>query len=283
MNKTFGILLKIVFVYICTDLLNVPFFVIAALCGMDIDSSASHILASLGSDSVNSLFVLSAELVSFGGILLCMYFVVRREGKSLKDIGFIKVRYFFVIGSGIILGFINVLAFLGIDTALGNHTSFLGYQNVNIALYYGVGAAVYWIDALSEELLFRAFIAVELLKILPKETAAFVSAIFFGLVHIFNPGYSIETIIILVASGYVWALMYYETRSIWVTTAFHFGYNFAIFALRIAPQDPATPFWSIQTPVSTAAYITVIFLIYFAWKRYLKKYVVVAEVSAVVN
>ena len=84
-----------------------------------------------------------------------------------------------------------------------------------------------------EELIFRGAILYVLLKRIGAAKAAIISGCCFGFYHWFSWGVFGQPLPMLIAFantailGYLWALIFIKTRSMYLPAALHFGYNFA--------------------------------------------------------
>lgn len=88
-------------------------------------------------------------------------------------------------------------------------------------------------SALTEDLVFRGAILYILLERISAHKALFISAIIFGLYHIFSYGMlesntiaKLYIILITGVTGYIWAYTFYKTKSTMMGLGFHLGYNF---------------------------------------------------------
>lgn len=88
-------------------------------------------------------------------------------------------------------------------------------------------------SALTEDLIFRGAILYILISRLGAKWAILISALCFGVYHVFSYGMTGGGIIpilyvVLVTGfvGYVWAYTFYKTKSIMMALGFHLGYNF---------------------------------------------------------
>ncbi|WP_338733199.1 CPBP family intramembrane glutamic endopeptidase [Mangrovimonas cancribranchiae] len=88
-------------------------------------------------------------------------------------------------------------------------------------------------SALTEDLVFRGAILYVLIQRIGSKKAILLSALCFGVYHVFSYGMMGEGIIpivyvILVTgfTGYVWAYTFHKTKSIMLGLGFHLGYNF---------------------------------------------------------
>lgn len=80
--------------------------------------------------------------------------------------------------------------------------------------------------AITEELVFRAYILNNLLESLNKWVALGVSAGMFTLAHASNPGISVVAVANIMLAGALLGINYIYTRNIWFAIFFHFSWNF---------------------------------------------------------
>ncbi|MDC8002506.1 CPBP family intramembrane metalloprotease [Aureisphaera galaxeae] len=162
-------------------------------------------------------------LISWGLLFLV-------EKKNLGAIGIAptpKHLAQFLAGFAIIVIFCSILVY--IETVLkavqweskGFHTKVL------------FKAFIYHIkSALTEDLVFRGALLYVLIKRLGHRWAIFLSALCFGVYHVFSYGITTErwvligyVILITGVTGYVWAYAFYKTKSIYIGLGLHLGYN----------------------------------------------------------
>lgn len=88
-------------------------------------------------------------------------------------------------------------------------------------------------SALTEDLVFRGALLYILISTIGSKKAILISAVFFGIYHVFSYGMTGDRIIPILYvtlitgfTGYVWAYTFYKTKSIMLALGFHLGYNF---------------------------------------------------------
>lgn len=103
----------------------------------------------------------------------------------------------------------------------------INYTDIFNSFFYHVRSA------LTEDLVFRGAILYILISRLGAKWAILISALCFGVYHVFSYGMTGDRIIpilyvILVTGfvGYVWAYTFHKTKSILMALGFHVGYNF---------------------------------------------------------
>lgn len=99
-------------------------------------------------------------------------------------------------------------------------------------------------SALTEDLVFRGAILFILIQRIGARWAILISAICFGIYHVFSYGMLGERLVLMVYvilatgfAGYVWAYVFHKTNSIYLGLGLHFGYN-----MIMACFYPAHPF-----------------------------------------
>ena len=160
---------------------------------------------------------------------LLLHFI---ENKSILILGVIpnKKRTFqFLIGF-IIMLFICLLSIYIESFVL--HVKWetkptINYTNIFNAFIYHIRSA------LTEDLVFRGAILYILIQRIGSKKAILLSAIIFGIYHVFSYGMLnsniipiLYTILITGFVGYVWAYTFDKTNSIMMGLGFHLGYNF---------------------------------------------------------
>lgn len=158
---------------------------------------------------------------------LLLYFIEKKHIEVLGIIPYPKRVIQFLIGV-LVMSLIN-LSMIYIETLILS----IQWESkpVNFRLIYD--AFVYHLrSALTEDLVFRGAILFILISKLGSKKGIWISAIVFGVYHIFSYGMVGERIVpiiyvILVTgiTGFVWAYTFHKTRSIYLGLGLHFGYN----------------------------------------------------------
>ncbi|HVJ09743.1 MAG TPA: type II CAAX endopeptidase family protein [Acidisarcina sp.] len=81
------------------------------------------------------------------------------------------------------------------------------------------------IASLGEEVAFRGYPFQRLIEAIGPTTATILMALFFGLIHLRNPGATSASTLVTVLSGILLATAYLQTRALWLPWGFHFGWN----------------------------------------------------------
>ena len=153
------------------------------------------------------------------------------EKRNIEAIGLIPYGYRLLqFGVGLLFITAIVLVNIRVETQVLNiewhYNQDFKYADVLNAFIYHLRSA------LTEDLVFRGAILFILIQRLGFKWALLISALIFGVYHVFSYGMTNESIIpivyvILVTgfTGYVWAYAFYKTGTIWMGLGFHLGYN----------------------------------------------------------
>lgn len=143
-----------------------------------------------------------------------------------------------LLGAAVGLGFVAVSA--AVVTALGGYTFRVADVDllavVAPILAFTVGAAV------TEELTFRGFALQALERLLGSWTALAVTALFFGLTHLFNPGATAwSALAIAIEAGGLLGAAFLWRRNLWFVIGLHFAWNATVALLGIPVSGHAAP------------------------------------------
>jgi uncharacterized protein len=124
-------------------------------------------------------------------------------------------------------GFNLGITLLGFATLLLHATGNLEWSEAHFnAGDLSKGFILMVLIAITEELVFRAYILNNLLESLNKWVALGISAGMFTLAHASNPGISAVAIANILLAGALLGINYIYTRNIWFAVFFHFSWNF---------------------------------------------------------
>ena len=174
--------------------------------------------------------LISALVVAPIALYVYKYSVVhkveQRKGHP-SELNFIP-RYFF---GGLFLSIIIVAIQLAVISLFGS-VEITKNDDIYVGLAGAIGIALS--AAVTEELLCRGIIFRFSEKYIGTLLAIAVSAIIFGLPHMFNPDASVWTgVAIGLQGGIMLALVFVVTRNLWATIGVHAGWNFATIVLGI--------------------------------------------------
>ena len=170
-------------------------------------------------------------------------------GRALEDVPWRALGWAAHRGWGrdLLLGIL--LGVAGIGVAFGVGALFGGLRVApNAAAGWGAVAEtvlasglIFLLGAAAEEMLFRGYPLQTLLRSWPLWAALVPSSVFFALVHLTNPNVAPAFTIINTTLAGVWlAVAYWRSRSLWLATGLHWGWNWAQGALLGSPVSGIT-------------------------------------------
>lgn len=145
---------------------------------------------------------------------------------SLKDLGLTQKKVFvsWVIGSLCGAGLIAVVL-VGLILLGAAHLSWGGVSSAAPIL---LGALVYAVQGLSEEVVFRGYLLNVMSSRWGMVAGILVNSALFSLSHTFNAGFSIIAFINLFLAGTVLASLYWLSANVWLVSAVHAAWNFTL-------------------------------------------------------
>ena len=162
-------------------------------------------------------------LISWGLLFLL-------EKKNLFAIGLVPTpKHLVQFALGLVSLLLICLALVGIETeVMSVKWEFQGVQYPLLLEAFGYHLR----SALTEDLVFRGALLYILIRRLGAKWAILVSAICFGIYHVFSYGITGErwiligyVVLITGFTGYVWAYAFHKTKSIYFGLGLHVGYN----------------------------------------------------------
>lgn len=170
------------------------------------------------------------EPVSFLLLLLVTFICLKLRKESLSDVGMgLNLRWFKQLFSGVFLGLVMMLGVVGFIWAFGGVTFELNNDRSLQILSYGF--YLFFIGALSEEILHRGFIFQRLIDGIGVWGAQLLIASLFAFGHWGNPGMQGETQIVatldLFLGSLIFGLAFIKTRSLALPIGLHLGWNWS--------------------------------------------------------
>ena len=181
---------------------------------------------------------LSAALIA---TIVCAHWL---EHRSLASVGYKLHRGWFKDFSlGSLLGGCSLAIAVGVAAGAGAVTFSVRAEHLGML---GLGLLITFSFFLAagafEELLFRGFAFQALTHNLGGAAAIGITAVFFGVAHIGNDNASVFSTINTILAGVWLGLAYLITRSLWLATALHYSWNFAMVFVFGLPVSGFTTF-----------------------------------------
>lgn len=144
------------------------------------------------------------------------------EKRKITSLGFVrkKMPLFYIIGVGIALLLIGVV--VGICVITGALSIGMNGMSAGSLILYICG---WMVQGLSEEVLCRGFLLTSVARRYSVTLSVLVNSLFFSLVHILNPGYTVLAFINITLFGIFLSLLFIKTENIWACAGFHAVWN----------------------------------------------------------
>ncbi len=203
---------------------------------------------------------------------------------NLNALGFKPTKNrIIILGTGLLLSGICCIIYHLLKTSLSGNNWILNKQ-LPLAI---IPKSIWWTFAsvLSEELIFRGAILYLLVKILGIKAACIISAVSFGIYHLFsynafgNPVQMTVVFLMTAVFGLVLAYGFAKTRSLYLPVGLHFGWN--LFNIVFFSSGPLGPQIFLKTNTNqlqgTASLVLCLFqitalpLLTWLYLRYLEK------------
>ena len=190
---------------------------------------------STGSIDLNTMIVLEYSMIFFLIILLWL-FMRFIDKQPLIDLGFKIKGRLKEFNYGIILGFI-IMSFAFLFLLLINEIVFVNssfdFKKVILSIILFAGVSIF------EEVIFRGYLLKNLLESFNPYVALFISAIFFSLIHGYNPNVTTLGLCNIFLAGFFLGASYVFTKNLWFPIALHFSWNFfqSMFGFKVSGLD----------------------------------------------
>jgi membrane protease YdiL (CAAX protease family) len=152
------------------------------------------------------------------------------ERRRLGSVGFKLHRSWlkdFALGS--LMGAASLAIAVGIAAGVGSLSFDVQTRGFGaLARGFVITSFFFVVAGATEELIFRGFPFQALVHNLGGPGAVAISSLIFGLAHLSNPGASIFSTTNTILAGVWLGLAYLMTRSLWLATALHWSWNFAM-------------------------------------------------------
>lgn len=158
------------------------------------------------------------------GTLVVLFFCRIIEGRKFRTMGFFKEKAGLQYLSGLVIGFVMFSCVVGLAYLFGG-LKFEGKQEFSVMIF--VALLGYGIQGMSEEVMCRGYFMTSVLRRHNLWWAVGLNALFFGLMHASNSGFSLFALFNLMLYAVMISLYMLRTSSLWGACAIHSIWNFA--------------------------------------------------------
>ncbi len=167
-----------------------------------------------------------------------LLFSMAARGRSAHDLGLNRAYAPAHAATGAALGLLLCAAVTGLVFAFGQSTlTFSPFKPWLLPLFF----LAYWIQASSEELIFRGYLFGTLRRHAPLPVAVLLSSLLFAASHLFNPGLTPIAFLNIALFGALMAICTQKCGSIWFSCGVHALWNFTEGNLLGASVSGAAP------------------------------------------
>lgn len=189
-----------------------------------IEGNAEFSTDALMNNPIGNLLMMLSQLI---GVIITVIICLTLEKRKWKDIGMTSLRnHGGHLLFGLFLGAISIVFIALIMMA----TRQITIEPVKVTSQLLTEIGLYFIGfifvAVNEELFFRGYIVSTLKQTKSIPIMYIVSSFIFGLAHLGNPNVHLLGIINICLIGLLFAYMFIQTKSLWMTMGYHFTWNF---------------------------------------------------------
>lgn len=146
---------------------------------------------------------------------------------------------------GLVIGAVTLMIAVGLSMTFAG-TRFLSNEfSTSVILYsLAVSSAVFFLGAAAEEALFRGYILQTFARSNLAWFAIILTAVFFGIVHLGNPGANAIGWVNTILAGIWFGVAYLKTRDLWFVTGMHFVWNWmqgSVFGIEVSGLTKIVP------------------------------------------
>jgi membrane protease YdiL (CAAX protease family) len=199
---------------------------------------------------VNRTFLLLLLVVGFAA----MGYMGQRQREPIKAMGLVRRPSWgreFAIGAA--LGWSGMIACVLPIALIGGLAVTLYTTQRQFGLIF-LNLAVLAIAALAEEVAFRGYPFQRLIEATNPTVATLVGSVFFGLIHLNNPGATTASTLVTILAGWLLSIAYLRTHALWVGWGFHFAWNATMGILFGLPISGITNFSPVIASNSVGPY-----------------------------
>ena len=179
----------------------------------------------LVSDMTDTMYILTLFCTAILIITVIIY-CTKIEKRPCHSLGMVKKNAVGHYGMGLLVGIVSfsLCVLFGVLTGTIEINGINKNCNILIVVLYFLG---FMVQGFSEEISFRGYFMVSLMKRSSAVKAVLVNSLFFAICHILNPGLTIVAFINLMIIGVFLSLYVIKTNDIWGAAGYHSMWNFA--------------------------------------------------------
>lgn len=178
----------------------------------------------LTNNPISDFFLMLAQLLS---VILTVFICLSAERKKWRDIGLSRLKG---QGKNLVYGLVLGAASMIIITLIMLATKQIKMHSVTVNSHLLFVIGLYFIGfifvAINEELFFRGYVITTLRQTKSAPILYIVSAFVFGIAHTGNPNVHVLGIVNVGLIGLLFAYMFIQTKSLWMSMGYHFTWNF---------------------------------------------------------
>lgn len=178
----------------------------------------------LTNNPISDFFLMLAQLLS---VILTVFICLSAERKKWRDIGLSRLKG---QGKNLVYGLVLGAASMIIITLIMLATKQITMHSVTVNSHLLFVIGLYFIGfifvAINEELFFRGYVITTLRQTKSAPILYIVSAFVFGIAHTGNPNVHVLGIVNVGLIGLLFAYMFIQTKSLWMSMGYHFTWNF---------------------------------------------------------
>lgn len=197
----------------------------------------------LSSPSMTIVNLFMTILTTGAALLYCLCI----EKRSLRSMGLGKGSFLKSYGKGLLIGTGLLLVCCGISWIFGGfQVSFPRTLSLSYFLLFFLG---YVIQGSSEEILLRGYFMMSLSNRCTQAWAVGLSSVIFSLLHIFNPGFGLLSLVNIALFGVFMGLYVFREGDLWGACAIHSAWNFVqgnILGIQVSGTGVMPTLWQFQ-------------------------------------
>jgi uncharacterized protein len=219
-RSSWKVILAFVLMNLLTALLTVPIFIVIAFKNVHLLDSIDRVMA----NPVVNFFMMLAQLL---GVVATLAICLKKEKRKWRELGITSLssqgkNLLF----GLFLGMVSILLVTFFMAASKQVTLFPAKITPAFLKEISLSFIGFIFVAANEELFFRGYVISVLKQTNSTPLIYLGSCLAFGLAHMENPNVHFLGIVNICLIGILFAYMFIETKSLWMSMGYHFLWNF---------------------------------------------------------